>query len=178
MSTATTRTTRLCALALSIAVSLPANSYAAGAPQRRARAPKAQVVNPVCTKLMREFIRSEIFFGGMDRLNRSIIKSEEDFINKLEPAGAVTSSDRLRLRSAKQDLHGERTEYLARSDRTVTLLIGHKCPLPDHTPSPFTYDKEHDACDAARKVDPKKRDGVCDIAGIEFKKLNLPVEIE
>lgn len=80
----------------------------------------AAAPNPVCTKLMDDFVKNERDLAMLHYYGREVYK--------------VTKSFQALLYVDDID-----AKYTRTGDSITTLMIGNKCPLPDHVTSPYTY---------------------------------------
>lgn len=95
-----------------------------------------------CAKLSRDFTGNEVAYSISRRLEERLAESGHAYARA---TGDRSQADLYEDRIAKTDV-----EYRAKGDRLITLMIGHKCELPDHVTSHLTYRKRLDDCSAAR----------------------------
>lgn len=90
--------------------------------------------SPTCVKLSKDFENNERGYAT----TRQLYKRWYD----IEQTAYLMAPDAAGLRdiaAAKARLDATDKDYLDSGDRIITLMTGHKCPLPDHVTSWTTY---------------------------------------
>lgn len=82
----------------------------------------------VCEQLQRDFDNNELVFGIIRKTNDGVTAAARTFAN--------ATGNRTSLLEAQRKSKADDAEFMAKGDRIVTLMAGHRCPLPDHVTRP------------------------------------------
>lgn len=88
----------------------------------------ASSASPVCEQLQRDFDNNELVFGIIQQTNDGVKAAARTFAN--------ATGDRTSLREAERTIEADNAKFIAKGDRIVALMAGHRCPLPDHVTRP------------------------------------------
>lgn len=95
----------------------------------------ASTTSPVCLKLHEDFDKLEKSWSYASVIN-SIVRNAAF---KMANSGGGNMSDQLRHAQLVREAAEIDRDHGQRADRIVTLMVGHKCALPDHVASAAKY---------------------------------------